>query len=63
MDDDTCGLIEIVCVDGSVVSFSGNFVVTALENPIVGTVQDNAGFAVALVVNNIVSIRFKADEA
>lgn len=69
MDDDTCGLIEIVCVDGSVVSFTGNykdhkkFVVTALENPIVGTVQDNAGFAAALVVNNIVSIRFKADEA
>lgn len=36
MDDDTCGIIEIVCVDGSVVSFTGNykdhkkFVVTAL---------------------------------
>lgn len=25
MDDDTCGIIEIVCVDGSVVSFTGNY--------------------------------------
>lgn len=48
MNDDTHGMTEVHCV---------------LEKPLVGLEQDNEGLAVALVVNNIVSIRFKADEA